>query len=523
MNFKRNIKQIAAQFPRLSLLGYNLLKKTWSLKANFTNFEYPKETDLPSISYETIISYNKERDFGPKKRICYAPFNNMHFKIDGEIAACSFNRETLIGNINEESIHAVWFGKTAQQLRNNLGNYNLDKCFGCKLVLESGNYRSFPANKYDYFSSDNALYPTQMSFETSNLCNLECVMCDEELSSAIRKNKAKLPALKDVYPADFMEQLKEFIPHLSIATFIGGEPLLIKRYYEIWEEIIKTNPSCNIHLQTNATYLPEKFLKLINSGQFDIGISMEGCTKETYEKIRLRGNFEVLEQNIKKLVALKNEGKVYLNFNFCPLTMNWKEVPMMLEYVNKFKAPLKLLNVETPRNLSLKFMNATYLQNVYDYLVNYKFKEEDSDFFTIRNKETYLYFIKTIQSYIEDALKREEYFSLHTNTTIEEIEATILEDVISGNVLSYVSETDRIFYGNSLNELTKQKSEDETIRKKASLRFSYFFKEIMNEEDTFKNVTKSFNKLKQVLEEFIELEKEESIQTTDLSTAIPTI
>lgn len=510
MNFKRNIKQVAAQFPRLSLLGYNLLKKTWSLKANFTNFEYPKETDLPSISYETIISYNKERDFGPKKRICYAPYNNMHFKIDGEIAACSFNRETLIGNINEESIHAVWFGKTAQQLRNNLGNYNLDKCFGCKLVLESGNYRSFPANKYDYFSSDNALYPTQMSFETSNLCNLECVMCDEELSSSIRKNKAKLPPLKDMYPPDFLEQLKEFIPHLSIATFIGGEPLLIKRYYHIWEEIIKTNPSCNIHLQTNATYLPQKFLSLLDSGQFDIGISLEGCTKETYEKIRIRGNFDIVEQNIKRLVELNKKGKIYLNFNFCPLTLNWHEVPLMLNYANYFNVPLKILNVETPRNLSLKFKNTDYLKNVLNYLINFKFDEEGNDLFSKRNRESYNYFIKTIESYIQDAVKRENYFSIHKYDSISELEKTIIEDFNKSNVLSYITEQDRTSYGIKLNQFIQEKSELESIRKKALLRFSYFFKEIMNEQDTFRNITKSFYKLKNIAGEFVELEKEES-------------
>ncbi len=489
------------------LAGYQVIKKMWSFKADFINFEYPEKTTDASISKIKVIEYNKARDFGPKKRICYAPFNNLHFKINGEVAACSFNVETLVGNINNDNIHTIWFGKTIQQLRENLGNYNLKKCYGCKLVLETGNYRSFPANKYDFHSSDSAVYPTQMSFEISNLCNLECLMCDEELSSSIRKNRAKLPPLKDVYPSDFNEQLQEFIPHLSIATFIGGEPLLIKKYYQIWESIIQHNPSCKIHLQTNATYLPQKFLTMADSGQFDIGISMEGCTKETYEKIRVKGNFEVVEKNIKRLVTLKEEGKVYLNFNFCPLTLNWHEVPLMLNYVNGFKAPLKLLNVETPRNLSLKSQNAAYLQVVYKYLVNYTFEKVETNFFTARNMETYSYFIKTIESYLKDALKRDEYFLQNKDVSILELEDTILNDVLNGTVLSYITEKERLFYGTSLNQFIDEISENQIIRRKTLLRFSYFFKEVMFEEDTFQNISKSFYKLKKEASEFHELEK----------------
>ena len=518
MKITNNIQKIVTNYPKITLLGYQFMKKIWNLQADFTNYNYPTINGKATISKAKVLEYNKARDFGPKKRICYAPFNNMHFKIDGEVAACSFNRETLIGNINQNSIKEIWFGKDAEILRENLGNYNFEKCYGCKLVLNSGNYRSFPANKYDYHASDNATYPTQMSFEISNLCNLECLMCDEELSSSIRKNRVKLPPLKDVYPSNFTEQLQEFIPHLSIATFIGGEPLLIKKYYEIWEKIIAANPSCKIHLQTNATYLPEKFLSLLNSKQFDVGISMEGCTKETFEKIRVRGNFETVNENIKKLVALKNKGIVYLNINFCPLTLNWKEVPLMVKYANNLKVSLKLLNVETPRNLALKNKNAHYLNTVYQFLINYKFEETENDFITTRNNEAYQFFVKTIQSYIIEAKKRDDFFNRHVHHTIADFKKIITEDFLLSNVFNYLSKEQKIFYAEKIVQFIADKTNDEIVLQKTLMRFSYFFKEIMNEEDTFKDMEKSFYKLQKIAAEFLELENEEMKEIKSKST-----
>jgi MoaA/NifB/PqqE/SkfB family radical SAM enzyme len=80
-------------------------------------------------------------------------------------------------------------------------------------------------------------YPRVMEFELSNECNLECVMCNGYFSSSIRKNREKLPASVSPYNDQFVDELDQFIPHLTDAKFLGGEPFMIDIYLKIWERI----------------------------------------------------------------------------------------------------------------------------------------------------------------------------------------------------------------------------------------------------------------------------------------------
>jgi MoaA/NifB/PqqE/SkfB family radical SAM enzyme len=48
-------------------------------------------------------------------------------------------------------------------------------------------------------------YPSMLELELNNTCNLECVMCIGELSSSIRKNREKLPAIRSPYDEAFVE------------------------------------------------------------------------------------------------------------------------------------------------------------------------------------------------------------------------------------------------------------------------------------------------------------------------------
>lgn len=407
MKITRNMKSIAAAYPAVSLLGYRLLKKVWQAKAAWMRYDYPSDASKATVSLEMVKDYNKNRPFGPRKKICYAPFTNMHFQMNGDVSACSFNYDYTIGNVHRQTVKEIWFGEKADSFRTTLANYNLDKCLSCKKVIYSGNYSSFPPLKYDIHGLDDVRYPTQMSFEISNLCNYECIMCNEDFSSLIRKNRMKLPPLKSVYPENFLEQLKEFIPHLEMATFIGGEPLLIKTYFDIWEAILRDNATCTIHIQTNGSYLPPAFLQMLETGRFEIGVSIDAPDKETFEKVRINANFEEVEANIKVLLGYKEKGKIFMNFNFCPLTVNWHTLPAMIQYANEADVALKIVNVETPRHLALQYRSSSYLQQVYDTLRQQPIKISRNSIHAQRNLETYHHFLKTVEAYLDAALRRE--------------------------------------------------------------------------------------------------------------------
>ncbi|MBP6456822.1 MAG: SPASM domain-containing protein, partial [Chitinophagaceae bacterium] len=473
-------------------------------------YDFPSTINHNSITVKDIKKYNQQRPFGPKKRICYAPFNNLHFQINGEITSCSFNYDFVLGNIHTSTIKEIWNGEKAADFRSTLACFNLEKCASCKSVLLSKNYSSFPPLKYDMYANDEKLYPTQMSFEMSNLCNFECIMCNENFSSLIRKNKFHLPPIKFAYPEHFFDELNEFIPHLKIATFIGGEPLLIKSYFRIWEAILKLNHNCVIHLQTNCSVLPNRFLEMIESKQFEIGISLDGFTKETFEKIRLNADFNQIQKNVAVLIDKMQKGKVNLNINFCPLTLNWHELPQMIEYANEKNISFKIVNVENPRHLSLHHRSETYIQNIIESIGDYNF-EKKINFVTSKNIATYNDFVKQLSYFKSEATKREFFFEKQLqieNSACDLLSKLFLESPLFANFSKEQKESIK----NDLIDFIIHKSENKMLQNRVFLRLYYMLYRLKETTDgeSSRNPTKGLEILKNAASEFYVLEMEEN-------------
>lgn len=517
MKVTKNIKKIVSKFPKLSNAGYQVLKRYWNIKANYINYNYPKQENIASITKTDLINYNKARPYGPMKKICYAPSTNLHFQMNGDVSSCSFNYDVIIGNVHQESVKAIWFGKKADVFRSTLANFNLDKCLSCSKVIAAKNYNSFPPLKYDMFGDDNTEYPTQMSFEMSNLCNYECIMCNEDFSSLIRKNRAKLPPVKYVYPTNFVEQLKEFIPHLKMTTFIGGEPLLIKPYIDIWEAILQQNKDCIIHIQTNGSILTDKFLKMIESRQFEIGISLDALNKKLFEAIRINANYDEVMENVSRLISLKNEGKVFLNINFCPLTVNWQELPKMVAFANKHDIPLKIVNVETPRHLALQYANENFLQTILSDLSQINIKSELS-IIAKRNTDSFYYFLNTIKHYISISKNRayaiQEMQSNSLENNLNELQSLMHQNLLFKNFDSMTIEklfsSVKTYLEENYNQVPIATINETIIRTILS------FKEAEHEVDNAisNEFDEGFRMYKRLLDEFVLLAKQEPIITT---------
>jgi len=198
------------------------------------------EGKLPGEIYE---SYYQSRTISQKKYLCHAPFNNMYFNSVGDIANCWLTFDNPEKYSEDRTLKEIWFGEKFTSLRNNIKNFDLgNRCKTCQYYLEHHNHVNILARAYDneYPITD---FPSMMEFELSNTCNLECTMCTGLLSSSIRSNREKLPPLKSPYGKKFVEELKEFIPHLHEARFNGGEPFLIQMYLEIWDLIFELNPN----------------------------------------------------------------------------------------------------------------------------------------------------------------------------------------------------------------------------------------------------------------------------------------
>lgn len=326
------------------------------------------------VSSDVVKAYNESRFTSDKKYICNAPFNNMYFNVLGQAGPCWL---TYLGGdtFPEKTLHEIWFGARYDSIREQIKHKDLgSQCATCKFNIEHGNYVSVLANAYDVVPVSK--YPTMMEFELGNTCNLECVMCKGELSSSIRKNREKLPPVKSPYNDAYVEQLKEFIPHLKEARFNGGEPFLININFHIWEEMLALNPAIKITIATNGSVLNYKVKDVLERGKFFINLSLDGFSKESYEEIRVNGKFERVMENLLYFHDYCKRKGTILCIMTNPMRQNWWEMPQFVDYCNELNIPLWFNTVEYPVEYSLAGWDVASLEKVYNKLSNVTFENK---------------------------------------------------------------------------------------------------------------------------------------------------
>ncbi|GIV33329.1 MAG: hypothetical protein KatS3mg031_0864 [Chitinophagales bacterium] len=300
---------------------------------------------------EQIRSFNASRR-ADTSQLCYAPWLALNFDQTGNVTACCFNRRHILGRYPANRLREIWEGAEANALRQAMADYRFDLgCQSCERMIEEGNYQSVLISHFDDYypliahrlnghkSWFDKLFktagaralpdPVVFEFEISNTCNLECIMCGGKWSSAIRKNREKKPQPPNPYDQNFVEEVKQFLPNLKRANFLGGEPFLISLYYELWEAILDINPSIDVAITSNGTVMNTRAKRIIEKlPHCRITLSVDSLQKETWETIRVNGSFEHLQETMDYLLRT---GKL-VSFSVCPMIQNRMEIPHLIHF-----------------------------------------------------------------------------------------------------------------------------------------------------------------------------------------------
>jgi len=142
--------------------------------------------------------------------------------------------------------------------------------------------------------------PKMLYIETTNKCNLRCVMCPRSVM------KRKPGSIKFGFYKKIVDKAsKEGIKWIRLHGF--GEPLLHPDLVKMIE-YAKRKHIQKVDFSTNAMLLNESLAeKIIRAGLDEIQISMDGVTRETYEKIRVGAKWDTVIKNVKNFIALRNK------------------------------------------------------------------------------------------------------------------------------------------------------------------------------------------------------------------------
>lgn len=226
------------------------------------------------------------------KFFCPAPWKSIYFHIDKTAVCCITSKRFKMSP--SEFLKSDYLAELKEtMLRGDIH----ETCLPCKKLEDSGlqSIRLHQLYKHGVDTTENLNY---MELRTSNLCNFECIMCNAGSSSLIAKK------IYTVTDKNWVE-IKKMSENLKWLTLTGGEPMLMKHYYELLDHLIsleKTNMEISVY--TNASvYNPIFIEKLLKFDTKRLHLSIDGV-EDSAEKQRKGTNWKIVSKNIEKFIKL---------------------------------------------------------------------------------------------------------------------------------------------------------------------------------------------------------------------------
>jgi MoaA/NifB/PqqE/SkfB family radical SAM enzyme len=187
--------------------------------------------------------------------------------------------------------------------------------------------RNNPDHEFFYkeeFPADGESVINRLELRTSNLCNFKCRMCEPESSSELAREKLDDGNHIKESNQKVVEELKDIaLDNISILCLTGGEPMLIKQYYDFLDLLIDRglNENITVELFTNCSvYNPLFIERLKKFKKVRFVMSIDGVGK-TAEYQRKGTDWSVVEQNIYKYVVMKQPFKMFFNTAISPYVL----------------------------------------------------------------------------------------------------------------------------------------------------------------------------------------------------------
>ena len=274
------------------------------------------------------------------KKICYNPWT--HFEVnnpDGSVTMCC-DVDTVLGNVNEQSIEEIWNGKMYQKMRRMMFEEGGEKMCSPNCLLLNGckDYQSF--SWFSSISTNSPLAsnarlneeeiragkeilkskPRWMRFAISYRCNYNCYHCYQK---GERKENITLPA-------KFITDLKGLAQYYQFLYIFGGEPTLFPEFSGLLN-LADENPFMLFGMVTNASLVHKHIERIKKVKWAFIAVSLDAASPGMYKELRKASNWEQIIKNIIMLSELRKDRRYEFNLG---MTVNSKNCQELYDFVS---------------------------------------------------------------------------------------------------------------------------------------------------------------------------------------------
>lgn len=363
-----------------------------------------------------IAELNRTRDLGgkPMHSLCYAPSVQMSFNTDGTVSVCCMSRHQPIGNVATDRLHDIWRGPRMEVFRKALAKDAFPRgCEQCRWELEMGNTANNPLRPFDKVAVEPSLqWPTRLEFAMSNLCNLGCIHCFDTLSSVVRARQGK-PPMPKAYGEQFFADLREFLPHLQTASFVGGEPFLQPECFRVWDMLIEMGLRPSIAVTTNGTVWNDRVVRVLDSFPYHINLSMDSITPRSLERIRVNAKAETVLRNVERFCEHRRsvlgrpprDDENLISLNFVLMKRNWRDLAAGFVFAEEHQCGIWVTPLVEPAHLSVFGLSQRALAAM-ARAMDQQTREIEGKL--VRNRRQWLALVAIVHKAAEDAGSRKD-------------------------------------------------------------------------------------------------------------------
>lgn len=263
---------------------------------------------------------------------CSVPFLSMYLKenLTTDLArpCCEYRGKFL--NEKIENVDEYFNSNSYKKLRQAFNSRIMPKnCITCVNDEKSGIESKRIDFNNDYYDQAKYFYenkttecppPIYYDIRPSNYCNLECVMCNPDNSSAIDKRYKEYDnesfylkhfTYKNQHDDNWVDFLYKNAKYIKKICYAGGEPLLMPQVINSINWFVDNGYSENIEIKflTNATVFRSKWVNLFPKfKRVEFNLSIDGVG-DVIEYVRYPTKWNVVEKNLKFFKQLNEEYK----------------------------------------------------------------------------------------------------------------------------------------------------------------------------------------------------------------------
>lgn len=204
-----------------------------------------------------------------------------------------------------------------------------------------------------------AARPLRIHIEVNDYCNLKCPYCPRE-NPLIPKDTGNIP----------LDRVKKLEPWIRKANYVGlagnGEPFMHPKIMDILR--IVTGAGAVPSVITNGTrFKPAYIEELPTLGPMLLMISVDGGTKETFEKWRRGADFDKVREALRALKASReqhNSPYPIVNFIVCLMKENIGETEQIVDLAAEVGAAVIVFQPMFPYVKDLEYLRVLDLKTI---------------------------------------------------------------------------------------------------------------------------------------------------------------